>query len=105
MVFFLYKTGKLKKAAFVFGEHARELVSPESGLRFLDTLCRSNTNDIKKIRKNFEIRMVLNANPNSRKKVENGEYCLRTNQNKVDLNRNWSSGFVSKVGLYKKVWK
>jgi len=33
--------------------------------------------------------MIINANPYSRKKVENGEYCLRVNENHVDLNRNW----------------
>ena len=33
----------------------------------------------------------MNGNPISRKKVENGDVCLRTNENGVDLNRNWAS--------------
>ena len=31
--------------------------------------------------------MIINANPDSRKEVENGEYCLRMNPNSVDINR------------------
>jgi hypothetical protein len=34
--------------------------------------------------------VVVNANPESRKKVEEGDYCLRTNEHGVDINRNWS---------------
>jgi hypothetical protein len=33
--------------------------------------------------------MVLNANPQGRAMVEQGEYCTRTNENRVDLNRNY----------------
>ena len=40
---------------------------------------------------NYEIWVVVNGNPNSREKVENGNYCLRVNKNGVDLNRNWNS--------------
>jgi hypothetical protein len=32
---------------------------------------------------------VLNANPRGRSQVESGEYCTRTNENGVDLNRNY----------------
>ena len=35
--------------------------------------------------------MVINVNPKSRMEVENGNYCLRTNENGVDLNRNWDA--------------
>jgi len=35
--------------------------------------------------------MILNANPVSRRKVEEGEFCLRVNENKIDLNRNWDA--------------
>ena len=35
--------------------------------------------------------MILNANPKSRAKVEKGDYCLRENENGVDLNRNYKS--------------
>lgn len=40
---------------------------------------------------NFYIQIIPNANPLSRTRVENGEYCLRVNENGVDLNRNWDS--------------
>mmetsp|Transcript_24493 Transcript_24493/g.61605 ORF Transcript_24493/g.61605 Transcript_24493/m.61605 type:complete len:498 (-) Transcript_24493:165-1658(-) len=98
----------------LFGEHARELISAESGLHFLQTVCgesplaaRSsapvssllqNTQAqglatsaaISKLLDSTEIRMVVNGNPESRARVETGEYCLRVNtQNSVDLNRNW----------------
>jgi len=39
--------------------------------------------------KDSEFQIVLNGNPLSRQKVENGDFCLRVDQNKVDLNRNW----------------
>lgn len=35
--------------------------------------------------------MILNANPLSRQKVEGGEYCLRENENGVDINRNYDA--------------
>ena len=34
---------------------------------------------------------MVNANPISRAKVEEGEYCLRENENGVDINRNYDS--------------
>jgi hypothetical protein len=37
--------------------------------------------------------MILNLNPVSRMRVENGEYCLRLNENGVDLNRNYDAHF------------
>jgi len=76
------------KAMFVFGEHARELISPESGLHFAKKLCSqdpqadSELNDV-------EFTLIPNANPIARKLVEKGAYCKRTNENSVDLNRNW----------------
>ncbi|CAJ1357280.1 unnamed protein product [Effrenium voratum] len=33
--------------------------------------------------------MVVNANPGSRRQVEEGDWCLRVNPGGVDLNRNW----------------
>jgi len=33
--------------------------------------------------------MIINVNPLSRTKVEKGQYCLRENENGVDLNRNY----------------
>lgn len=66
-----------KKAFFLFGEHARELISPETGLLFLKQICNSKSQILEK----YEIQIVLNANPLSREKVEKGEYCLRVNEN------------------------
>ncbi|PHJ23762.1 zinc carboxypeptidase superfamily protein [Cystoisospora suis] len=36
-----------------------------------------------------EFQIVLNANPVSRQKVEQGDFCLRTTPGGVDMNRNW----------------
>lgn len=38
--------------------------------------------------------MILNANPISRSKVEGGEYCLRENENGVDINRNYDAHWI-----------
>lgn len=72
------------KAFLLFGEHARELISAESGLHFVKTVCEQ-----KNVLRNNEFMMVLNANPGSRATVEQGDWCLRVNPNGVDLNRNW----------------
>mmetsp|Transcript_46536 Transcript_46536/g.122906 ORF Transcript_46536/g.122906 Transcript_46536/m.122906 type:complete len:395 (-) Transcript_46536:48-1232(-) len=77
------------KMFMLFGEHARELISPESALHFLQTLCGETSVKPGNVLDNTEFQIVLNGNPNSRKKVEGGDYCLRVNQNGVDLNRNW----------------
>ncbi len=37
---------------------------------------------------------IPKANPLARKVVEKGEYCKRTNLNKVDPNRNWDFNFI-----------
>ena len=79
------------KMYFLFGEHARELISPESGIYFLKSLCgETETSDyLQGVLDDTEFRVVLNGNPHSRRKVEGGDYCLRVNENGVDLNRNW----------------
>lgn len=57
----------------MFGEHPRELISPETGLGFIKNLCqKSYEPEYKKILDNFELRMIVNANPLSREKVEAG---------------------------------
>ena len=81
-----------EKVFFLFGEHARELISPETAIGLLEELCASDST------KNFlttealkvaQFRIIPNGNPSSRSKVEFGQFCLRTNNNGVDLNRNW----------------
>eukprot|EP00746_Dinoflagellata_sp_MGD_P002413 gnl/MRDRNA2_/MRDRNA2_104682_c0_seq1.p1 gnl/MRDRNA2_/MRDRNA2_104682_c0~~gnl/MRDRNA2_/MRDRNA2_104682_c0_seq1.p1 ORF type:complete len:615 (-),score=138.87 gnl/MRDRNA2_/MRDRNA2_104682_c0_seq1:278-2122(-) len=84
-----------KKAFFVFGEHAREVVSPESGLHFLHMLCgKAATPDqelLDRVLETTEFVVVPNANPKGRQQVDAGNYCKRTNENGVDLNRNWGN--------------
>lgn len=86
-----------RKSFFLFGEHSRELVSTESGFSFLKYLCNPHSFSDSaatqfaspKISDSFTVKLVLNANPLSRMKVEHGRYCLRTNEHGTDLNRNW----------------
>lgn len=82
--------GKLR-AMLVFGEHARELISPESALGFVQTLCGSGpqAERARAVLDKVSFTIVPNANPLSRKLVEAGRYCLRTNEDGVDLNRNF----------------
>lgn len=80
-----------KKALLVFGEHARELITVESALDLVRTLCGKgpNAEAAAHVLDSVELVLVPNANPLSRKQVESGMYCKRTNENGVDLNRNW----------------
>jgi hypothetical protein len=89
----------VNRVFLLFGEHSRELISPESGLAFLRVLCGELTvttpvlptnTVVADLMKDNEFQIVLNANPYSRQKVEGGQYCLRTNPDGVDLNRNWN---------------
>jgi hypothetical protein len=74
----------------IFGEHSRELISPESGLAFLQMLCNAESgSQAANVLEDTDFMMVLNGNPRSREKVEGGDYCIRTNPDGVDLNRNW----------------
>jgi len=59
------------KAMFVFGEHARELVSPESSLDLLRALCGqgSSASHVANLLDTVEFTVVPNANPLGRKKV------------------------------------
>lgn len=87
-------TSPVNRVFILFGEHSRELISPESGLHFLRMLCGdapSNAIPGSSILRDNEFVMVLNGNPRSRAHVEHGEFCLRANPNGVDLNRNWDA--------------
>jgi len=79
------------KNFYLFGEHARELISPESGLHFIRSLCGETglSDRAKEALADNEYKIVVNGNPNSRQKVEQGNFCLRVNPDGVDLNRNW----------------
>merc|ERR1719463_867630 len=84
-------TTPINKNFLLFGEHARELISPESGMHFIKSLCGET--DLKDkaqhVLNDNEFQIVVNGNPKSRQKVEQGDFCLRVNENGVDLNRNW----------------
>lgn len=90
------------RAMVVFGEHPRELISAESGLHLLQTLCSAGGNGGAGAASGLpgglaELKVVVNANPIGRREVEAGEWCRRTNEDRVDLNRNWGEGFDSKT--------
>lgn len=92
------------KVFILFGEHSRELISPESGLHLVRMLCgEASEEEVKMARETLrdsEFELVLNANPRSRLKVEGGEYCLRTNPAGVDLNRNWDEKWQPTAAVY-----
>ncbi len=90
--------GGSQKVAMLFGEHSRELISPEAGLRLLNLLCdRVGTLQArlraKKVLKKYSFLIFPNVNPVGRRLVEQGRYCHRTNGRNVDLNRNWNIGW------------
>lgn len=76
---------------FVFGEHARELITVESGLDFVRTLCGAGSSAKRAglVLDKVEFTIVPNANPISREQVEEGDACKRTDEAGVDINRNW----------------
>jgi len=78
------------RAMLVFGEHARELITGEAALGLAKALCGGNDPTANKALDAADFILVPNANPVSRKMVEKGYYCKRTNEDGVDLNRNWS---------------
>merc|ERR1719313_2448163 len=83
--------GAKARAFIVFGEHARELISPESGLDLVKNICGKGGNAQRAgaVLDGVDITIVPNANPVSRERVEQGFACKRTNEDGVDLNRNW----------------
>ncbi len=90
---------KKNKFFILFGEHARELISPESSLHFLESLCGQHADEmdqakIDAVLAESEFQVIVNGNPNSRRKVEEGDYCLRVNGQGVDLNRNWDEKWI-----------
>ena len=88
-------TKPVNKVFGLFGEHSRELISPESGLALVKMLCgqlpSAGSVGPADVLADSEFFLILNGNPSSRRKVEDGQYCLRVNENGVDLNRNWAA--------------
>lgn len=86
--------GNKRKVFYLFGEHARELVSPETALELMRDLCSSQPSVAAQTAlKESVFRIIPNGNPGARKLVESGQYCVRANMNGVDLNRNWGSSW------------
>jgi hypothetical protein len=83
-------------SVMIFGEHSRELLSPEQALFLVKVLCKVEPNfdddeTIDAILSQNKIILVPIVNVYGRKIVEQGNYCKRTNEHNVDLNRNWAS--------------
>lgn len=91
----------VNKNFMLFGEHSRELISPESGLHLVKSLCgqTSLSEKAKQVLANNEFQIVVNGNPGSREKVEQGDFCLRVNPDGVDLNRNWDEKWQASAVL------
>ena len=79
------------RAFYLFGEHARELISPETALVLVNALCSpERTAFVTRALSRTKFRIVPNGNPVSRQLIERtGDFCLRANEHGVDLNRNW----------------
>lgn len=78
------KEEKKHKAFLLFGEHAREMISPEAGLSLVERICNNEAEKnpvITNLLKKYHMQIILNANPASRMRVENGDLCLRVNEN------------------------
>ena len=88
------REGKKHKAFVLFGEHAREMISPEAGLSLVEKICNNEVEKnevITNLLQKYHFQIILNANPASRRKVENGDYCLRVNENgKINVILNFS---------------
>eukprot|EP00743_Colponemidia_sp_Colp-15_P001225 GILK01001345.1.p1 GENE.GILK01001345.1~~GILK01001345.1.p1 ORF type:complete len:395 (-),score=42.11 GILK01001345.1:186-1370(-) len=81
-----------QRIMILFGEHARELISSESALHLMYALCGENADLAdwgRRVLAHSTFLIIPDGNPMSRLQVEQGDYCLRTNENGVDLNRNW----------------
>ncbi|GAB4818297.1 hypothetical protein N2152v2_005343 [Parachlorella kessleri] len=85
-----------------FGEHGRELVSPEIALRLLSVLCSGGDElaalagragvelgELQRVLNHTVLEVVPMENVHGREKVEGGALCERKNGRGVDPNRNW----------------
>jgi len=83
-----------------FAIHAREYTTAELGTRFAEYLVESYgvDADVTWLLDHHEIHLLLQTNPDGRKKAETGlswrkntnnAYCSNTNSRGADLNRNW----------------
>lgn len=83
------------KVFLLFGIHPREFITSEIGLYIIESLCGLNStydaNTTKHLLYNHIFYLVPFANVRGRRILETGHFCIRTNWNGVDLNRNWDS--------------
>ncbi|XP_075517122.1 uncharacterized protein LOC142551653 isoform X1 [Primulina tabacum] len=97
--------GKLR-ILLSFGQHARELITTELGLRIISILSEEeflpnvDRVTLNKTLDKLVIKVVPMENVNGRKLVEDGELCERRNGRGVDLNRNWSVDWGKKEKDY-----
>lgn len=85
-----------QKIFFLFGEHARELITVELAMSYMSHLC-SGSDSAAELLSKADFRIVPNANPTGHDLVEQGYYCTRANNNGVDLNRNWNAHWKSEL--------
>lgn len=71
--------------------HPREVFASEVCLSFVREMLEKNSDLLDR----FRFKVLYNANP-ERRRVFEGEYCVRGNKNGVDLNRNFPSGWSAK---------
>jgi hypothetical protein len=86
-------TGKNSSRVFLlFGEHSRELISPDTALGLIEDLCSlAPSASVRSVREATHFRIIPLANPTGRRAVEAGDACRRVSANGVDLNRNWDA--------------
>ncbi len=86
---------KANTVFMLFGEHSRELIPTETALFLAKSLCNKvekySKSTIGNILKNTKVYILPVLNIVGRKFVAEGDYCRRTNENNVDLKRNWDS--------------
>jgi hypothetical protein len=91
----------------VSNEHARELISGEISLKFIEEFCAQKTPEMIELieqvdQGKLEFLIIPIANPSGRALVEAGSFCVRKNSQEngnTDINRNflpwWSHGEAS----------
>lgn len=80
---------------FIFGEHSRESITTELAIFFIKSICSPDSKYDKETKKAIMAQnkfiLIPIVNVPGKILVEKGNYCKRTNENGVDLNRNWDS--------------
>jgi len=87
------------KLFLLAGEHPREMISSETIFSFMKFLCENKDTLSKNLLEKNHFRIIVNANPNGRIQVEKGDYCKRTNNNEIDINRNWDYFFGKDITM------